>query len=483
MTKTKHSYWLKSGLFTLFERGSVFLFGFGSTYLLLRALSKEQFGVWVIFLAIVSFVEVGRIGLLQNALVKYLATVDREDQKQYSSIVTASFVLNILLSVIFVLLILVLANAGHMYSWLQQAEVSEYVLWLAKPLTFLEKTPEVINLLYIYIATTTLLIPFFQFNFIQQGNFDFKGIFWSNFARQCLFFCFVAVFFFLGWELSLQKLALWQIVTATAGTVTSWWFARPYLKFERRIDWKWVAELFHFGKFVFGTNVSTMLYKTIDRLMLGTLLSPLATAIYEVAIRITNLADVPTFSIASIVFPQSAKQMKEDGTKAIKVLYEKSVGAILAFLIPFFTFIWIFAEPIITIIATDKYLEAVPILRWTVLFGLFMPFAVQFGTVLDSIGKPKINFYFTLFSALLNVIFNYIFIVRFGVIGAAYGTVLTYAVIFVIMQIILNRMMGVQPWNAFKHIFPFYQQAWQIGRQKLGFMKDVSASEVKVERR
>lgn len=440
------SYWLKSGLFTLFEKGSVFLFGFGSTYLLLRALTKEQFGVWVIFFAIISFVEVGRVGLLQNALVKYLATVDKEDKRQYAAILTGSLVLNLILTAICVGIIAL----------------------IAQPLASLNEAPELTNLLYIYMITTTLLVPFYQFNFVQQGNFDFRGIFWGNFVRQGLFFVFVVVLYFSSVEATLTNLALWQIVTATAGAVTSWWFARPYLQFSIGIDWAWVSRLFHFGKYVFGTNLSTTLYKTIDRLMLGTLLSPIATAIYEVAIRITNLADVPTFSIAAIVFPQSAKQMKEDGRTAIKQLYERSVGAILAFLVPFFTFIWIFATPIITIIATDKYLDAVPILRWTLLFGLFMPFAVQFGTVLDSIGKPHINFAFTLFSALLNVVFNYFFIVQFGVIGAAYGTVITYAIVFVIMQLTLHRMLGIVAWNAFGHIIPFYRQAWEIAMEKVG---------------
>ncbi|MEL7020010.1 MAG: flippase, partial [Bacteroidota bacterium] len=383
---------------------------------------------------------------LQNALVKYLATVDKEDKRQYAAILTGSLVLNLILTAICVGIIAL----------------------IAQPLASLNEAPELTNLLYIYMITTTLLVPFYQFNFVQQGNFDFRGIFWGNFVRQGLFFVFVVVLYFSSIEATLTNLALWQIVTATAGAVTSWWFARPYLQFSIGIDWAWVSRLFHFGKYVFGTNLSTTLYKTIDRLMLGTLLSPIATAIYEVAIRITNLADVPTFSIAAIVFPQSAKQMKEDGRTAIKQLYERSVGAILAFLVPFFTFIWIFATPIITIIATDKYLDAVPILRWTLLFGLFMPFAVQFGTVLDSIGKPHINFAFTLFSALLNVVFNYFFIVQFGVIGAAYGTVITYAIVFVIMQLTLHRMLGIVAWNAFGHIIPFYRQAWEIAMEKVG---------------
>lgn len=453
---TKKNYWLKSGFFTLFERGSVFLFGFGSTFILFRALTKEQFGIWAIFLAITSFIEVGRIGLLQNALVKYLATTNEENPQEYPEITSASFVLNLILSLFSMILLIVTAPiAAHYFN-----------------------SPQLNTLLPIYAITTTLLIPFFQFNFIQQGNFEFKGIFWSNFTRQCLFFCYVFSFYWSGAAVSLAGLATWQIVTALGGTIVSWWFARPYLRFDRKISWDWVKKLFHFGKFVFGTNVSTMLYKTIDKMMLGALLSPVAVGIYDAAIRITNLADVPTFSIASIVFPQSAKQMKDNGTEAIKNLYEKSVGAILAFLVPFIGFIWLFPEFVITIIASEKYLDAAPILKWTILFGLFMPFAVQFGTVLDSIGKPKINFRFTVFSMILNVVFNYIFITQFGIIGAAYGTIMTYTITFLMMQIILNRMLGVKAWNAFPHIFSFYGQAWDLAKEKLSRQEAIGIAKV-----
>ena len=433
----KKSYWIKSGLFTLFEKGSVFFFGFGSTYILLRALTLAEFGVWELFLAIVSFVEVGRIGLLQNALVKYLATSEKEN---YGLISTASFMLNGILSLISALVLLLIA-------------VPISIVWEASDLAYM---------LQVYALTTTILIPFFQFNFIQQGNFDFKGIFWSNFVRQVLFFAYVIFFYISGTKITLPALATFQVVTAIGGTITSWYFARKYLKFSKKIDWNWVKKLFHFGKFVFGTNISTMLYKSIDKMMLGSLLSPVAVGLYGMSIRITNLTDVPTFSIAAIVFPQSARQMKTQGKEAIKKLYEKSVGAIIAFLSPFILFILLFPEMVIEIIASEKYLDAVPILRLTMLYGLFMPFAVQFGTVLDSIGKPKINFFFTLASTVLNIGFNYFFIINMGIIGAAYATLLTYGLTFIGMQILLYKTLDIRAYNAFYHAWKFYFQGIEI---------------------
>ena len=439
---SNRAYWLKSAFFTLFEKGSVFIFGFGSTFILFRALTLQQFGTWELFLALVSFVEVGRVGLLQNALVKYLAT---SEQQEYGVISTASLVLNIILSALSVLLI----------------------VSIAYPLSVYWDAPEIAVLLPIYAITTTLLIPFFQFNFIQQGNFDFKGIFWSNFVRQFLFFSYVCFMYVSGREITLVGLASWQVVTAAVGALTAFIFGRKYLRFSRQLDWRWVRRLFAFGKYVFGTNLSTMLYKSIDKIMLGTLLTPAAVALYGTAIRITNLADVPTNSIAAIVFPQSAKQMKERGADAIGRLYERSVGAILAFLLPFLLVILIFPEFVIVTIASEKYLGAVPLLRLTILYGLFMPFAVQFGTVLDSIGRPRVNFYFTLLSALMNVVFNYLFITTYGVVGAAYGTLLTYGLMFVVMQTVLRRTMGVQFWRAFPNALMFYREGFKMIRSYL----------------
>ena len=439
---SKKSYWLKAGLFSLSERFSLLLFGFGSLFLLLRMLPKIGFGVWVLFLTVTSIIEVARIGLLQNALVKFLTTSKKE---AYASIGTASLFLNLLLAFLSILLLLLIAY----------------------PLSHLWESPKLPDLLYIYCLTTVALIPLHQSNFTQQANLDFRGIFWANFTKQGLFFAYILCYFVAGWEISLIGLASFQVFTAACGALVSFLFGRKYLKFKWPLDWQWVKKLFHYGKFVFGTNLSAMLYKTIDKIMLGSLLNPIAVAIYELAIRITNLAEVPTFSIASIVFPQSARKMDSEGTEGVKILYEKSVGAILAFILPCILVVLLFPTWIIWIVAGEQYLDAAPILRLTMLYGLFVPFAIQFGTILDSIGQPKTNFIFTLLGAILNVVFNYLFISTFGLVGAAYGTLTTYTITFVLMQTLLYKKLNVKAYKAFYYLLDFYYQGFKLLRDNL----------------
>jgi lipopolysaccharide exporter len=430
----KNSYWLRSGFYTLSEKATSLLFGFGSAVLLFRNLTKEEFGTWVLFLTIVSILEVGRIGLLQNALIKYLATHEGEDAGEIN---TASLVLNILMTAGIVVVLLVLAG----------------------PLSVLMKAPGLAQLLRIYTITTALLVPFFQFNYIQQANLDFKGIFWSTATRGGILFSFVLFMFVQSEHISLTSLAVCQIASAGVASVIAWHFAKPYSRYARHIDWGWINKLFGFGKYVFGTNLSTQLFRNVDKLLLGSLPAggTAAVALYDAAMRITNLMDVPTASMASILYPQSAKRM-EEGKRAVKDLYEKAVGAILVFMFPCITGVLFFAEWIITIVAGPGYEEAANLLRITVFFGLFVPYAVQFGTVLDSIGKPRVNFYFTLMSLGLTALCNWIFISRYGVFGAATGTLTAYVITFVVMQFYLNKILKINPLNALVYMAGYYRQ-------------------------
>jgi O-antigen/teichoic acid export membrane protein len=409
-----------------------------SVMLLFRALTKAEVGQWATFLAIVTIVEVGRTGLLQNALVKFLSTAEELNYKQ---IATASFVLNLLITVPLTIAVYALSDI----------------------LSGVVRAPEISILFKWYALTTIVLAPFLQFNFMQQANLEFRGIFWSAVVRQSIYFLYIAVFFVMEWNISLTALVIVRTIGVFVGTIFTYFYAKPFLRFAAKIDWSWVTRLFHYGKYVMGTNLSTMFYKSIDRIMIARLLGEVPVGIYDAAIKVTNLAEAPTFSMASILFPQSARRFGE-GKAAIKLLYEKAVGAILAILIPALIFVLIFAEWIILIVAGEAYLEASNILRVTMFYGLFIPYAVQFGTVLDSTGRPRINFIFTLISALLNVAFNYFFIVQYGAIGAAYGTLTTYVVAFIGMQIYLGQTFGITPLRPFYYIFHFYRKVWSTIR-------------------
>ena len=324
MNKGEKSYWIKSGSYSVLERVFGQFIGFGNMFLLLRAVSKEEFGLWIQFLILAAVIEVSRTGLIQNGLIRYLATSPEEEKPKIN---TASLFNALVLTFIVIMLIFTIVQPITSY--------------------FYPEYPELVQMFYYYNLTTIVLLPFLQFNYILQAHLDFKGFFWSSLTYKGTLFIYIFYKYWNGITIDIFEMSLFLIFAASAASIVGFFFARKHLAFSKTIDWKWVKELFHFGKFTFGSNLSTIVYKFTDRTMLGTMVGVDAISIYEVAIRITNLVDIPAISIATVVFPQNAKNSLSQGKEGVREMYEKSVAAILGLIIPAMIFIYLFAEIVV----------------------------------------------------------------------------------------------------------------------------------------
>ena len=434
---------MKSGIYTMLQRVTSLITGFGSFYILVRIISKDDLGAWALFASVTALIEVARGGLIQNAQIKYCATATEEE---YPKILTASLSLNIMVTLVS---IIVLVSLSHFMS----------VIW---------HSPQIENLFYLYAITTFILILYYQYNFIQQSNLDFKGIFYSNLVRQGVFFLFILGAWMFNHEIKLYELVWMMSLGALLGTVLSYFFVKNYWKITYKLEWEWVKKLFHYGKFVFGTNISSMVYTSIDQMMLGYLMPVSSVAIFNAANRVTNFVEVPLSSVAAIVFPQSAKRIETHGKEAVTYLYERSVGLLVAMILPVTILCLVFSKWIMIIIAGREYIEAAPILQIIILATLLQPYIRQFGTTMDSIGKPKTNFYLLVFIAVLNIGTNYFFISTFGLIGAAFGTFTALIVFVIISQIILYRELNIKFHHTFIYMWRFYIDGFNIG---LRFLK------------
>lgn len=405
--------------------------------LLVRALDKGDFGQWHLFIMITGLIEVARNGLIQNGLVKHLVG---EEENSYRTIATASLALNVLLSLGFMSILLIMAPLVSV--WLQ--------------------APQLEGMLHIYLITLVVMIPFSQSEFFHQSNFDFRGTFFGYVVRLGSLFAFVLFSFLSGNEMTPTQLAWVHLACSLLGAITLTTFARKYWKLTRKIEWGWVNKLFQYGKYVFGTNLSAMLLNNIDTWMLSGMINPAAAATYGAALRVNQMVEVPTGALAATVFPKSAHRHKTGAMGGARYLYEKSVGSLLAVIIPGIIVVSLIPDWIITILAGSDYMDAVPVLSLTILFGLFIPFTRQFGTILDSIGKPALNFMFILFGAIVNVTLNFVFIkiLGFGLIGAAIATLCTHTCTFIGTQIALNNMLQVSIPRIFTYAFQFYPEIY-----------------------
>lgn len=429
--------WLKPGLYTTFDKVAVVFFGLINFIILARMLPKSDFGVWVLFASIVSIIETLREGFIKNPFIAHLASCEPVQRDKMAS---SSFFLN------------------AVYSFF----ISVILLLVAIPLENFWAASQLSVLLRIYAITNMVFIFFSHFEYVQQAAIEYKGIFFSHLTRSVIPTIYIAGMFFLNREVSLPQLAWAALVANAAGAVVCVVSAKKMTHKFVSPHPKMVKEMFQFGRFTFGSNVSALAIRNTDTWMLGRMISMEAVAAYNPAVRIANLVEIPTLTAANLVFPKLAEQYNKENPSYVRWLYERSLGFVMAVMIPALLTMFFFSDWIVVQLAGEKYREYGYLLQITAFYCLFIPFARQFGMLLEAVRKPHINFFFVFGTAILNVISNYLCILYFGIAGAAYATLLTYMVRFVLQQIILYKMFNILTGRVFKYAYNFYSEGYSM---------------------
>jgi lipopolysaccharide exporter len=442
LASTKYSHWFSQGAYSFLNRLSVLFFGFIVIFFMVRMMSKHDVGIWVLFTSVTAILEMIRHGFIRNPFITLLVGADENSKK---TVITASLMLHIALAVV----------------------ITIFLVIAAKPLAIFWDAPRLDLLFYVYAINNIIFIPFLHFEYLQTAKSNFKAIFYSNFWRLGLPSLYVVVVFFARHQMTLVELAVSQIVATVIGAVIAYHYVKDLARSFDRIDRKIFSELFHFGKYTFGTQISSMFVKNTDSWMIGRLISTAGVAVYNPALRISNLVELPTLTIANMIFPRVPQKMKEEGVKGVRDIYYKSVSLILAAMIPMVIPIFIFAELVMSLIFGPEYVDSAPILRVTIFYSLIIPFNRQFGTLMDGLKKPQLNFYLLVLVAVLNVVFNFIYLQRFGIIGSAYATLTSYVIVFLLNQIILHRMFGINTVKVFEGLGEWYKLGWEIFRKRI----------------
>lgn len=419
--------WIKPGLYTTLDKFSVVGLGFVNFFILSRVLSKNEFGVWVLFTGLVSVLETLREGFVKQPLIALMPThAGTERNKVGSAAVMLNWGYSIFISI--------LLFSGGVYL---------EVFWDAKPLALLLK---------IYGITNLIFVPFSHYEYLQQSVLDFKGIFIGHLVRSAIptFFILTAVSF--DFDLSLPILAYWVLAGSAIGLVVMMYYGWKYKhQFVRTTiaDWK---TLVSFGRYSLGTNVASLSIRNMDSWMLGKLLSTESVASYNPAVRVSNLVEIPTLTIANLVFPKMAQFHRSNEQSQSTQLYERSVSLLLAFMIPLSIVMFLFSDQIVYVIAGKNYVDSGYLLKITAFYTLFIPFGRQFGILLDATRKPQINFYVVLGTAVVGSIITFVFIKNWGITGAAYGTLLTYVLRFGFQQWWLYAYLSINTMAVFRAI-------------------------------
>ena len=427
----RKSYWLKSGTLVLSTRLSLTIMGFITFLILIRYFDKDDFGNWVIYMTITSLIETVRIGFLKSPLM----ILNSEQEIKKKLLYTNSLIINLLLSASIVILVVTVVSIWNSF----------YEIGVIR------------NLFFLYCIKLIIISFSDHVDLIQETNLEFKGSFLDMFSRFFVFLCLVILSIFFNSDLTLISLVIFQIAGSIIGFILTFLIAllKDIEVFSTfRYCPSYIKRYFKLGKFTFGSSLISITSRNIDSWMLGILISPAAVAIYNPALRISNVFEIPSSTMASVLLPKLTKKIGIEGTRSIRLYYERSLTYILIFMIPIGVLVFIFSEDIIAILVGSGFEQSSNLLRVTIFFGFLVPFNRQFNIVMESVGKPKTSFIVMVVTLIISLSSHYIFIKLLDVRGAAYGSLLTYVVIFLLTQVYLNYSYGIRFWMSYLDVLP-----------------------------
>ncbi|GAB4237944.1 MAG: hypothetical protein Tsb0034_13310 [Ekhidna sp.] len=425
MGRLLKSYWFKSGSISLVNRTLIMFFAYLNFFLMARLFDKSSFGAWVIFLSILKFSESIRNSFIYNPLLKYL---NSDDGTNHQEIKAASSFLNLGIALLCIFAFLILAGILSLFS--NDGMISGMLIHSAVAIIGFN--------LYSY------------FNFLAQADLKFTGTLVSSSFKN--FFLFVCL---LWYHLSQAEITLIRVVWLyNFGYVGSVIIAYLFISkqnglFSMKRDLFWIKKLSHFGKYTFGTNLSSMINKSSKEWLLSGLINNAAVAIYAPALRIINFFEIPLNALASVYYPKVINEVKEKGVSAARELYEKSVSILFYLFLPVCLLIYFLAEQIISLLMGPGFEESVPILEILVFVGVMGPFIRQFGVTLNAIGEQRISFQFMVATSISGLLVSAFCIVTYGIIGAAQATMIIYLGSLIVTQVILHKKLSVNTLRIF----------------------------------
>jgi len=171
--------------------------------------------------------------------------------------------------------------------------------------------------------------------------------------------------------------------------------------------------------------IALTIYGKIDQVIIKKMLDETAVGVYAVAVKISEIWYFIPGLICTSLFPAIVNAKKTDPRsykKRIIALYSLLIYLGLALSI----IIFFLSEPVIGLVFGPAYLLSIKISKIYAWSGISVFLMTGFWTYLLNENYTKIYLFATITGAVSNIILNLIFIPRYGVIGSAYATLISY---------------------------------------------------------
>lgn len=204
--------------------------------------------------------------------------------------------------------------------------------------------------------------------------------------------------------------------------------------------------LFFYGFPLIMVAITNWLFKWSDKFFIGYFVGMRDVGLYAVANALAQpvLFIILAFQLSYLpFFWKTYNHDVSENKKESKKFVEKTFKLYFVLICTLAMTISVFAKEITSIITNNNYFDA-----YKALVFLAFAFALDFAKRILMVGifihkKQKFNFLFLLISLIINVVLNLYFIPHYGFVGAAFTTLISFAINFILIYFYTQKLFKV----------------------------------------
>ena len=296
----------------------------------------------------------------------------------------------------------------------------------------------IIYLIYcLFIVKNNKLIAYIQIIYIFSAMFDINWFFFgidkfkNTVIRSTIL---ILLSFILIFILVKSKNDLWlYTLILSVSTFFSQFLMHFFLKKEvekYRFNFQEVKEHFKPCVILFVPVIAISLYKIMDKIMLGSMISTIEVGLYEQAEKIINVPTSIITALGTVMLPRISNLVSKGDNQKISVYIEKSIKFMMFLAYPMCLGLIAISSKFIPLYLGNGFEKSSIILNLLSITLVFVSFAnVIRKQYLVPKEKDKIFINSVFLGALINFVANLILIKKYASYGAAIGTVLAEFVV------------------------------------------------------
>ena len=417
---------VRQSFLNLISIGIAFLIGAVNTLFLYPTfLGSKLQGLIIALLAISNLLQPFISFGTQHAVIRYYSKYNKKSDKD--GLLTLSIIIPLIIVILFVPIFYAYYDQIRLYLFQSDQSLSKYayvILFIAVSTSFFEvfyswlrvKLKSVFGN-FLKELYPRLLIAFLLISY-SYGILDFE-----NFV----------LFLIYGYYLRLLIIIIYSLYTN-----------RPRISFAFKSDFK---EVFKYCLLIFLSGAASSIILDIDKSMLSSILTVENVAYYSVAVFIAAVIEIPGRAMFQILSPVVADAINKNHFKKLEGLLKKSSTNLVLVASLFFLLINLNLNDFYEMLNQDGYSIGIPIVI-IVSFGKL--YSMSIGCINNIISNSKYYYYtfwFSLFSSILAVVLNIYLITEFGIVGAAYATLIVLIIMNSLKLYLIKVKFNIHPYS------------------------------------